>query len=233
MKKSLLLSLFISSSILISAQPMRNEPTKQPQNPVGGKQEQSSATPRNPVGDNNKRGEWSIERGKPGYKTNNSAARKSYNEAMNYYNGTNGYKRDYRKAYNGFYSAANQGDQLAQYQLGICYYYGRGVESNKQQAVEWWKKSAENDCVQAQYELGRSYYKGDGVKRNYNEALKWLTKSANSGNANAQYLLGEMYYNGKGVSRNQDKANHYWQLSANQGNRNANEQLDKHQNNRR
>lgn len=232
MNKSLLLGLFLSSSILLCAQPLHNSRPQQPQNPVGDKHEQPSA-PRNPIGENSKRGEWTMERGKPGFRKDDSPAIEQYNEAMNYYNGFNGYKHDFKKAYSGFSFAAEKGNYKAQYQLGICYYYGRGIKSDKKQAVEWWHKSAEAGFSPAQYELGRSYYTGEGVKRNYDEAIKWLTKSANSGNANAQYLLGEIYYNGHGVVCDHDKADKYWQQSAKQGNRNAIEKLEKHQKKRK
>ena len=39
--------------------------------------------------------------------------------------------------------AAEQGDSLAQYQLGECYEEGMGVEANEEQAIAWYEKSAE------------------------------------------------------------------------------------------
>lgn len=218
MNKSILFCLFLSSSILLNA--------NQPQDTIEVN-EQQTPTSLNPIGNNGKRGEWSIERGKAGFRKDNSPAMEQYNEALNYYNGHNGCNQDFRKAFSGFSHAAEKGNHKAQYQLGICYYYGRGIKIDKKRAVEWWHKSAEAGFSPAQYELGRSYYKGEGVKRNHDEAIKWLTKSADGGNANAQYLLGEIYYNGHGVVRDIDKADNYWHQAAKQGNRNALEQLER------
>ena len=38
---------------------------------------------------------------------------------------------------------AEQGDVDAQYNLGLYYQYGRGVEQNSKKAVEWYAKAAE------------------------------------------------------------------------------------------
>ena len=38
---------------------------------------------------------------------------------------------------------AEQGDADAQYDLGLCYYSGDGVEQDKSEAVKWSRKAAE------------------------------------------------------------------------------------------
>ena len=35
---------------------------------------------------------------------------------------------------------------VAEQNVGLCYYYGRGVTRNHVEAAKWFKKSAENDC---------------------------------------------------------------------------------------
>jgi Sel1 repeat len=37
-------------------------------------------------------------------------------------------------------SAAEEGDEDAQYNLGVMYQYGKGVETNPVKAVEWYQK---------------------------------------------------------------------------------------------
>ena len=39
---------------------------------------------------------------------------------------------------------AEKGDAKAQYDLGICYYNGKGVEQSKTQAIFWFKKACKN-----------------------------------------------------------------------------------------
>jgi TPR repeat protein len=46
--------------------------------------------------------------------------------------------------------AAEQGVTLAQYNVGIAYASGTGVERNKQEAVKWFDKAASNGNRKAQ-----------------------------------------------------------------------------------
>ena len=49
--------------------------------------------------------------------------------------------------------AAEQGDAMAQFNLGQCYTNGTGVEKDEQKAVEWYKKAAEQGHAGAQFNL--------------------------------------------------------------------------------
>ena len=48
---------------------------------------------------------------------------------------------------------AAQGDSEAQYHLGLCYEFGRGVARNRQIAIEWWQKAARQGHALAQAQL--------------------------------------------------------------------------------
>ena len=50
--------------------------------------------------------------------------------------------RDRQKAITLFRMAAEKGSRTAEYNLGVCYDQGKGVEQNYELAVEWYKKSA-------------------------------------------------------------------------------------------
>jgi hypothetical protein len=66
-----------------------------------------------------------------------------------------------------FTKAAEQGHIQAQYNLGICYTYGHGVEQNHIIAEEWFSKAAqqkiEHGNIEAQYQLDLYYYNDKGV----------------------------------------------------------------------
>lgn len=49
--------------------------------------------------------------------------------------------------------AAEQGDAAAQFQLGWCYYNGRGVPQKDTEAVKWYKKAAKQGDANAQQKL--------------------------------------------------------------------------------
>ena len=76
------------------------------------------------------------------------------------------------------YQAAEQGDAWAQNNIGICYYNGESVETDKVEAVKWFYLSAEQGNAQAQYNLAYCYENGEGVEENKAAAVAWLWKAA-------------------------------------------------------
>lgn len=133
--------------------------------------------------------------------------------------------RDYKRAFESFLEAAEQGLAEAQYTLGLCYYNGQGVSQNYAEAEKWLCKAAEQGNVEAQCTLGACYYIGQVVPQNYAEAVKWLSKGAEQGNAEAQCILGVCYYAGRGVLQDYDEAVKWFRLSAEQGDSLAKEAL--------
>jgi TPR repeat protein len=101
-------------------------------------------------------------------------------------------------------------------------YYATGEkyfeEKNYEEAVKWYRKSAEREYALAQGKLGLMYVNGYGVTQDYEEALKWYRKSAEQGNADAQYILGIAYQNGYGVTQDYEEAVNWYRKSAEQGN---------------
>lgn len=55
---------------------------------------------------------------------------------------------------------AERGDVDAQYSLAQCYSYGKGVETNEEEAVKWLCKAAEQGHADAQYSLAQCYSYG-------------------------------------------------------------------------
>ena len=45
--------------------------------------------------------------------------------------------------------AAEQGNAVAQHNLGLCYDYGTGVEKDGREAVKWYRKAAEQGYADA------------------------------------------------------------------------------------
>lgn len=95
----------------------------------------------------------------------------------------------YQEALTWFKKAADKGDQLSQYYLGLMYYQGKGVKKDYNQAFDWFTKAAAAGNEQAQYYLGFMYYQGEGIKKDYDKALDWFTKAAATGNKQAKYYL--------------------------------------------
>ena len=64
-----------------------------------------------------------------------------------------------------FKYAAEQGIAKAQYNLGVIYERGRGVQQSQKVAFEWYEKAAEQSFANAQYNLGVMYTNGRGTKQ--------------------------------------------------------------------
>jgi uncharacterized protein len=70
---------------------------------------------------------------------------------------------------------------------------GQGVPQDYNEAVKWFRLSAEQGDAEAQYNLGWMYYEGQGVPQDYKEAVKWYRLSAEQGNERAQINLAMMH----------------------------------------
>ena len=124
---------------------------------------------------------------------------------------------DYNTALSEFRPLAEQGNALAQNQLGLMYekglvYPGYGFithEPDYEQAVSWYRRAAREGLATAQYNLGRMYAEGHGVAHDYGEAAWWYLKAAVQGLPAAQYNLAIRYDEGSGVRRD-DVLAHVW-----------------------
>ena len=77
--------------------------------------------------------------------------------------------------------AATQGYAAAQFNLGICYRDGTGVEKDQAEAVNWYRMAATQGVSLAQSNLGACYDKGTGVEKDQAEAVNWYRMAATQG----------------------------------------------------
>jgi len=124
---------------------------------------------------------------------------------------------DYSTAYRLMKPLAEKGQVTAQYNLGVMYFKGEGVQQNYAEAAKWYRKAAEQGYAKAQYDLGVMFQHGQGVRQNYDEAVKWYHRAAEQGYAPAQHNLGFSYYKGKGVHQNYAEAAKWYLKAAEQG----------------
>ena len=113
---------------------------------------------------------------------------------------------------------AEQGDVTAQYNLGVHYSNGDGVQQDDAEAARWYRLAAEQGNTDAQFNLGFRYSLGLGVPEDDAEAVRWYRLAADQGDADAQYSLGFMYATGDGVPENDAEAVKWYRLAAEQGN---------------
>jgi hypothetical protein len=84
-----------------------------------------------------------------------------------------------------FRKAAEQGDVVAQFNLGLMYEHGQGVPQDYVQAVAWYRKAADQGNAEAQNNLGLMYYNGRGVPRDDVAAHRWLNLAASRASVSA------------------------------------------------
>ena len=125
---------------------------------------------------------------------------------------------DYAKALEVIRPLAEQGNALAQYNLGVSYDLGWGVPQNAAEAIKWYRLAADQGYSLAQQNLGDIYATGRGVTLDNAEALKWYRIAADQGNSFAQNSLGLMYEKGQGVPADLVRAHMWFNLSGAQGN---------------
>jgi TPR repeat protein len=99
---------------------------------------------------------------------------------------------DYEEAYRLTKPLAEQGNAMAQSNLGGMYAIGQGVPQDYAEAMKWYRRAAEQGEAKAQYNLGLMYEKGQGVPQDYTEAMKWYRRAAKQGEAKTRYKLGLM-----------------------------------------
>ena len=81
---------------------------------------------------------------------------------------------------------AEQGDAVAQYNLGLMYANGEGVLQDYAMALKWYTLAAEQGDADAQFGLALIYeYGKQGVPMDWKAAEKWLTLAVEQGYANA------------------------------------------------
>ena len=108
----------------------------------------------------------------------------------NFQDGLDAYQiNDYQKAARLWLPLAEQGDAIAQSNLGNMYRKGQGVPQNYKEAYKWYHLSAKQGLASGQSNLGDMYSLGLGVSQDYKEALTWYRLAAEQGNIDAKEKL--------------------------------------------
>ena len=105
----------------------------------------------------------------------------------------------------------------AMYELGECYYDGKGVPVDYALAVEWYVRASDQGNLDAQYKIGVCGEYGHGVDKNEQGAFEWYAAVAAQGHADAQYNLGYCYKNGVGTPKDLEQTKYWWGLAAENG----------------
>jgi TPR repeat protein len=136
---------------------------------------------------------------------------------------------------------AEEGNALAQVNLGLMYESGQGVSKDFTQALRWYFRAAEQENTEAIALIIKAAEQGNAdamgwisnaadhgsvaaitwfnkaAEQGNGNALAWLQQSAEAGHSDAQFYLGGMYENGRGVPKDLDQALRWNRKAAEQG----------------
>ncbi|WP_304407876.1 tetratricopeptide repeat protein [Bacteroides acidifaciens] len=116
---------------------------------------------------------------------------------------------------------AENGDAVAQNEVGMWYYRGRHYNQDYKTALEWWARAAKQGNAQAIGNMGLCYQTGNGVAADSVMATKLYLRSIKEGNETlfsqnidlaqkgsvfSNMLISACYQNGIGVSKDVNKA---------------------------
>lgn len=115
----------------------------------------------------------------------------------------------------GLVLASNKENTDVQFYLGLCYERGYGgVARNEEDAVYWYRRSAEKGNASALCNLGLMYEK----KSDYTHASDLYAKAISNGSSTAKAFFADMLENGKGCQKDVDKAFRLYLEAATNGN---------------
>jgi len=88
--------------------------------------------------------------------------------------------------------SAKAGNLASQYNLGLCYEFGWGLEPDYIEAFKWLREAALKGESRAQLELGHLFFLGIGIDRDANQAEYWWIKAAEQGDPQGILALKSM-----------------------------------------
>ena len=104
------------------------------------------------------------------------------------------------------------------FELGHCYYYGIGTETNIEEAYTWYARAAESGSEGAQYLAASLILDKRCSETDTAKAIAWLRQAAEQGCMYSTMRLGECYLEGNVVPKDAEEAFQWFQKSAELGN---------------
>lgn len=137
-------------------------------------------------------------------------------------------EKNFEQSFKEWLPLAEKGLAKAQYNIGLLYDKGLGVEQDYFEAANWYKAAAKQGDPRAQYHLGLLYFWGKGVRDDHEEAGRWFLKAAEQNLARAQYNVNIMYNESMGLPLNYSKSYQWYHKAVQNGFKKGKNDLDVH-----
>ncbi|GBB93155.1 hypothetical protein RclHR1_02120007 [Rhizophagus clarus] len=115
-------------------------------------------------------------------------------------------KKDFEKAFSWHEKAAENGNHIAQFYLGLIYKNGQGITTDYIKAFELFEQSAKGGYPNGIAMLGYCYSNGVGTRINKKKAIELYQEAASLGHNRARYILALAYKDGEHLKKNHNKA---------------------------
>jgi uncharacterized protein len=123
-------------------------------------------------------------------------------------------------SYKSYLNPATHGNQEAQYNLALCYYYGiKGTKKNLLEAFEWFSSSALKNHSKSLYHFGLMYKNGEYIEKNLKKSLELFQKSEEP---ESLFEIGLYFLN---EEKNEQEALPYFEKSSKMDNKESQFQL--------
>jgi TPR repeat protein len=130
-------------------------------------------------------------------------------------------QKDFAAARAIYLDLANAGDAKACFNLGLMYHDGDGVQQNIEEAVNWYKKSAQLNYKEAQYILASLVFNREIQSVSYADAVQYYQQAAELGHVKSQLNLGMLYYRGDVITQDLNASFKWLSLAASNNNSEA------------
>ena len=108
---------------------------------------------------------------------------------------------------------AEAGDAEAQFRVAGWFQKGHCLPKDYSEAMDWYRRAADQGHPEAQYKLARMYLNDKDVKK----AEEWYLKAAVQGYRPAQYDIAYKYLHGSELPKDVNKAEQWYRRAAEQG----------------
>ena len=134
---------------------------------------------------------------------------------------------DPKAAFAAYTKAAEAGNVLGQYNLGVAYKDGIGTEPDGAKAIEWTTKAADQGDPWAAYNLAIIHDEGTLVPKDMDKAITFYKKAVEGGNIDAMMNLAIVYEEGQGVPADKAEALRLYQMAADAGDEEAQQAVER------
>ena len=145
------------------------------------------------------------------------AVKRGHTVAMVNYGALLGARGDAASEFGFYKKAAEAGDLLGAYNLGVAYRDGIGTEIDGAEAARWFEKTAADGDETAAFNLGVLLDDGSLVKEDNARAAAYYRLAAGRGNVDAMINLGLMLESAEGVPQDLSGAAQMFSLAAAKG----------------